>query len=223
MQKMDEEILRAEESDLMQRYDVSIRRAEQQLQQHHQDEEEEEAKNGPKPFRTKKPTPLPLLPLVMSTRPPSPWLVVAEQMRNAHARRIARVDAAACCYYDLSSVEGLEYVVATKLIPRRLGTRWKTRKHLEDYFVRKFQRDLKQQQQQLRDDPMFWKGFRLRLCSANPSAWRLHVYGYRTTVDAFLLCLAGIFGKALRKQQQQEEENAPLIVKQPGNDAALAE
>jgi hypothetical protein len=137
-------------------------------------------------------------------------------MENAKARRRAREDAA-CCYYDPSSVEGLEYVVATKLIPRHLGTRWKARKELEDYFMRKFRQDWKQQRQ----DPMFWNGFRLRLCSANPNAWRLHVYGYRTTVDAFLLCMAGIFGKALRKQQQQqeEEENAALLVKH-GKEAA---
>ena len=201
MQKMDKEILQAEESDWMERLDASIRRAEQR---------EQKTRNGLTPLRKKQTAARPSLLFALSPRPSSPWLMVAEQLQKGHSRRRSREEAAQRCYYDPLSVEGLEYVLATKLIPRHLGARWKTRKQLEDYFMRKFHRG--QNPRQLgREDPIFFKGFRLRLCSANPSAWRLHVYGYRTTVDAFLLCLAGIFDKALQKQQHQKY--APLVAR----------
>ena len=222
MAEMDQQIFLAEQAERMQRVDASIhRRAEPQQPQQLQQPETAPYQHEPitTPPKTNnnnnnnnnnnKTASVPL-----SRRPPSSWLFVAEQLPLAQARRRAREETAAakerCNHgadcYDPSSVVGLEYVTATKLIPRHLGARWKTRQQLVDYFLRKFRNEQRRQQQQ-QPTPLFWEGFRLRLCSANPSAWRMQVHGYRTTVDLFLQCLAGIFGKALQKQQQQQQNN----------------
>ena len=91
---------------------------------------------------------------------------------------------------DHSSIEGMEYVKATKLIPRNLGQRLKTRKEVEQYFVKKFRKHEGASLQ-----PVDWMGFRIRLQSANPNSWRLVATGYRKTVNLLLIYLAGMFRK----------------------------
>ena len=212
MRSLSDRIVEAEEAELMQRYDARIRRAEAKQQR-----------------RRRRIEHSPMRSTIRNTgddnknnNDDNPWSDLEDETavtaralrRTAYERRLeARTFSNRDALFD--SVEGLEYVKATKLIPRYIGARWTQRNDLEEYFLRKFK---SHEGLRLANHKIYWKGFRLRLASANPNSWRLEVYGYRRTVNLLLQCLARMFGKAmaaqkkqqqLQQQQQQQQAAAP--------------
>ena len=203
MQSLSDRIVEAEEAELMQRYDARIRRAEAKQQQR-------QRRNEHNPIRS----------ILRNTGEDNknnndddnPWSDLEDETtvaacalrRTAYERRLqARTFPNRDALFD--SVDGLEYVKATKLIPRYIGARWTQRNDLEEYFVRKFK---SHEGLQLAKHKIYWKGFRLRLASANPNSWRLEVYGYRRTVNLLLQCLARMFGKAIEAQKKHQQQQA---------------
>jgi len=224
MQKLDDEILRAEEADLLERYDLSIREQEQaeqeqqreadllerydlsirEQEQAEQQQEEEEQEQQQQQDENNAES-------VIFDLEQSPWLDSALSMAAFRQRIQARKAAELAQEFPDPEVlyadvcQEMVFVKATKLIPNGLGERWASRKDLEAYFVKKF----RSHEGASLKSPLDWKGFRLRLRSANPTSWRLEVYGYRHTVDLLLRYLRRMFGKALKKQQllnQQQEQ-----------------
>jgi len=194
MQSLSDRIVEAEEADLMQRYDARIRRAEAKQQQRRRNEHST------------------IRSIIRNTDDDNPWSDLEDEAavaacalrRTAYERRLeTRSFPNRDALFD--SVEGLEYVKATKLIPRYIGARWTQRNDLEEYFVRKFK---SHEGLRLAKHKIYWKGFRLRLASANPNSWRLEVYGYRRTVNLLLQCLARMFGKAMEAQKKKQQAAA---------------
>jgi hypothetical protein len=175
MQQLDERILQAEELDMMERYNNSIATAEQQQES--------------------------AAAVVNDDGLWSDIDRVGEQVRRPSKRLDAEDDFEGL---DPTSVEGMEYVRATKLVPRRyLGDPGATRQELEHFIEKKFRKD---STNRLR--PVHWMGFRIRLESANPNSWRLVVTGYRQTVDLLLVSLERIFKKRIVAAMKK---NAPHL------------
>lgn len=197
MREMDERILAAEEAALMKRIDRNIRRAEAKEKERSIVEQLMSTKHHPLPWahlddpahRT----------AVQKRRRARERAEKQQKQQQAGTKQFPR----GLCY-DPSSVHGLEFVKVTKLLPRRLGARWKTRQLLEDYFVRKFR--TREGAELLKKEPAFAQGFHLRLRSANANSWRLEVQGYRPAVDLLFQCLARMFNHAIQKQQQREQQ-----------------
>jgi hypothetical protein len=88
-------------------------------------------------------------------------------------------------------VQSLQYVKVVKLVPRSFLGREDGRTLpcivLEDAILEMFKNDALHRLSR----SFHWKDFQIRLQSANPSSWRLHVAGYRQTVDLFLTTFKG--------------------------------
>jgi hypothetical protein len=96
----------------------------------------------------------------------------------------------------IQSIEGLEYVRATKLIPRYLSKRLnKSRKDIESNFEKSFR---KREGSSLQ--PVYLMGFGVRLESASPNSWRLVVTGFREATDLFLQSLERRFRTGIQQE-----------------------
>jgi hypothetical protein len=207
LRRLDESILRAEELELWQRYEQSIRAAEETQKQqiivripgkrirkgdrdtwsdmeeeeegYHHDDNQDGASSK---FPRKKTRRHELEPTIEST----PEVNIASIFPTASNNKVIH-----------GSVQGLEYVQASKLLPRNClwinpngddkgnsSSRSQNNPiQISKSIVRNMADRFRKQHPLL--PLVYYSGFRVELWSANPDAWRLVVRGYRKTVHLF--------------------------------------
>jgi hypothetical protein len=188
LRRLDESILLAEELDLWQRIEQSIQAAEEKQQINfiiagsrirkgdqdpwsdiEEHEEEDNHTDGTTKFQKRK----------------------KKRRRESTIGSLPDMNASSGSFHASNkvidgSVQGLEYVQASKLLPRNCiwmnpedtGSRPKITKSIVRNMADRFAR-----QKML--PPVYYSGFRAELRSAHPDAWRLIVMGYRKTVQMF--------------------------------------
>jgi len=197
LNKLDEKIQQEEEEELLDRYDKSIRAAEEREATQKNDNDSRATDKvviaGVQPRKTK------------VLKEEDTWSDMEDDERP---RRIFIDDfdnddnvPRAVGRIIPGSIEGLEYVRATKLIPRYLSKRLKSRKEIGRHFEKSFRK-----REGCSMEPVYLMGFHVRLESANPNSWRLVVTGFRKTTDLFLQSWERRFQKG---RQHSPEVAAP--------------